>query len=192
VGFLTAFKYGSYTNYFNDFLTVTTISLAYWLTVRRPQKALVQVAAVWLMIFLPCWGLLRFYEMVWNKGEIPLTRLQPVPNKSYQGFVPPAEYVRAQLAATPGAKVLALPEPAANLLHEHVVVPDRFLAERTYITKAFRYREFQQMVSDGRVRFVVTEGGKLPEPYLGATFTQYRKVAEFPTADVWEWQGATR
>ena len=160
-------KWGSSTNYFTEFLSLTFISSAVYLNTNPPVSPLPKYAAIPVSLF--------FILVVFNdKGWGHLANL----NKSKRNYAQSMEvhhYLSEKLQKDDLLFINFHKENLLNVMfYAHAVFPQReIITHCTYPKKIFQYDDFSDQFQKGKVKFYVTRRNKIPEPFLQWNFNGF-------------------
>ncbi len=177
-----AVKNGSTLQYYNDFLTVAIISIAYCfaghgnvteLPARKANRVQVAVAA-YVCFFLPTLVAYQFYACVYKPThDVTATRMGLLATRHQV-----VAYLRSELQRYPQSWFFSRDPVIDVCLPRQAVAPQKDIIEISHIRKLVDYAGFAEAVRSGRIRYAIVERNAKPLPFAGADFAAFKRLVD--------------
>ena len=177
-----AVKKGSTLQYYNDFLTVAIISIAYCFAghgnvTERPARSATRVrvaVAAYACIFLPTLVAYQFYTCVYK----PMHDVTPTRMGSLAARRQVVVYLRSELQRHPQSWFFSRDPVIDVCLPGQAVAPQKEIIEISHRRKLVDYAGFAEAVRSGRIRYAIVERNAKPLPFAGADFAAFKHLVD--------------
>ncbi len=167
---VSGLKVGSAEGYFNETLIFSSVASCWFLSSQYAERdgVFCKTVACFLLLFMPFWTGSQWYEYYWNK-TLPATSFlrQPVDSFSSQEYRSTATYVRQKMNRHPGGLVISWELPMNNFLPQYCILPQKEVLFFMYQQGVVDFSEFKRCVHEGRIKYGISRGKKLPRKLFG-------------------------
>jgi len=191
---VTALKVGSAENYYNEFIVMASIGVAYLFASREKLRRdsasdpyrLEKIMALYLLIFLPFWTGGQIYDY-WYRFSKPAW-LKPQKRYSFSAYANIVDFVRKEAEQHGQIKILSFESAINNLLPAYAVVPQKEIAALSYQRRVIDYSRFRNYVRAGRIKFLIIKKDEQMAGFLGANFDQFRHIHDIDAYAIYEYR----
>jgi hypothetical protein len=191
---VTGLKEGAGPNYYNEFVLLTTMAIAFLVQQRldatrspgTPDR-LVAALALFAVVIIPVRTVEKVYSFVYMRSEG--TSLTPLRSTQYGAYAELATLLRTDTRPDNGEYVLTYDRGLMTLIPSLCVTPQTELAAQRYQRGLSDMRDFRALVAHGRVKYVVFLKGQIWPEYLGVRLLDYfEHVRDFPNQSVYRYR----
>ena len=146
------------------------------------------VVSLYLVCFLLPWSFSQFYRFCYLRREP--GSFVSAKSLRYSADEPVVSWLRREMAGTLDWYVLSFDLALNTALPEYSVVPQRGLNLDAYKQGVVDYRRLRDMLTDGRVRFLVARGESIPSSSFGVSLDFYARVEKVDGYSIYQYQSS--